>query len=684
MTKFNYSTLAACCFSILSLLNACQDDYDDTALWDAVNNHEERLAALEQWQEETNHNIAAIQQLLNTTDCITAVTSLMEGGKEVGYTISFLHSDPITIYHGEKGDKGDKGEQGDKGDKGDTGKQGVAGQDGADGYTPQIGLTQGSDGNWYWTLDGQLMLDKDNKPIRANGEDGKDGQDGADGEDGQDGTPGQDGQPGADGEDGKDAPTPQISLGSSIDNGTYYDNDGTKQTRPDNNAWYLSVDDGQTWYRITGDKGDKGNKGDEGDKGDTGEQGPQGETGDTGPQGPQGEQGEQGIQGEKGDSWFSQAPENNGSYWTFFLKGGDSFNVPAYQALTIGEDTGMLEVTVGESKEFKLTFDTPEDYIAIKAEITTDGGNTSIDTRADDAEGWSVVADLEKQTITVTAQKAGKAWLDVTLLRANGSKLTASRVLEAINLVTGGQTISAAGKYVMRGSYSQGITINGTGITVVLEGASMNITNDNHAINIQNGNPTIYILGTNKISVNENNFGAGIYVAEGSSVTITGTSVDDILEVTGGNASSGIGGYTSDDFECHSCGNITIENITVKAKSNPPTITGGYAAAIGACGDKTVGSIKINNAVVTAIGSGKNTGYVAAAIGGGMKSSTPVQTDFEITISGSRIYVTKGGSYASYIGVGGSMTRPAGYDVISTAKITNSTIYNESGTVITQ
>ena len=192
LTKFNYSILAACCFSILSLLNACQDDYDDTALWDVVNNHEERLAALEQWQEETNHNIAAIQQLLNTTDCITSVSPLVEGGKEVGYTISFLHSDPITIYHGEKGDKGDKGEQGDKGDKGDTGEQGVAGQDGADGYTPQIGLTQQPDGNWYWTLDGQLMLDKDNNPIRANGEDGKDGQDGADGEDGQDGTPRQD------------------------------------------------------------------------------------------------------------------------------------------------------------------------------------------------------------------------------------------------------------------------------------------------------------------------------------------------------------------------------------------------------------------------------------------------------------------------------------------------------------
>ena len=244
--------------------------------------------------------------------------------------------------------------------------------------------------------------------------------------------------------------------------------------------------------------------------------------------------------------------------------------------------------------------------------------------------------------------------------------------------------ISDNGTYIVSGTRTEPVTITGGNPTIYLENADINITNDNHAINIQNGNPTIYILGTNKISVNKNNFGAGIYVAEGSSVTITGTSVDDILEVTGGNASSGIGGYTSSDFKCHSCGDITIENITVKATSNPPTITGGYAAAIGACGDKTVGSIKINKAVVTAIGSGKNAGYMAAAIGGGMYSSTPVQTDFEITISGSKIYVTKGGSYASYIGVGGSMTRPAGYDVISTAKITNSTIYNESGAVITQ
>ena len=114
------------------------DDYDDTALWEAVNGLEERIAALEQWQDETNNNIAALQKLLTTNDMITSVTPVMMGDETVGYTISFLHSDPITIYHGKKGDKG---------------------EDGVDGSTPQIGLTQQTDGNWYWTLNGELMTD---------------------------------------------------------------------------------------------------------------------------------------------------------------------------------------------------------------------------------------------------------------------------------------------------------------------------------------------------------------------------------------------------------------------------------------------------------------------------------------------------------------------------------------------
>ena len=384
-----------------------------------MNNHEQRLAALEEWQEQVNQNIQSLHQLINTTDYITSVTPYLEDGQEVGYTITFLHSDPIVIYHGKKGDKGDKGEQGDKGDKGDTGEQGDKGDTGADGHTPQIGLTQQEDGNWYWTLDGQLMTDPQGNPIRANGEDGKDGQDGADGEDGQDGTPGQDGRPGADGEDGTPAPVPQISLGSSLTTGTIMTDNGTKQA----DAWYLSVDDGQTWYRISGEDGEDG------------------DPGPTGPQGPTGQTGQTGATGKPGDTMFADPPitEEDGCYVFHLADGETTFSIPIYQeqTLTIGNGTGTLALS-SRTSGIRLTYPTgttATNYAALVAQITpqgADGTYTDIDTRADDANGWSVTANLQARTVTVTAENAAqedKALLRVTLIRNDGSELTASRIV---------------------------------------------------------------------------------------------------------------------------------------------------------------------------------------------------------------------------------------------------------------
>ena len=222
---------------------ACSDDYDDSALWDAVNGNTQRIEALEAWQDEVNGNIAALQQLLNTTDYITSVTPLTENGEEVGYVIEFHNSDPITIRHGAKGDKGDKGDQGEQGPQGEPGKDGedgADGSDGEDGSTPVIGLTQGEDGNWYWTLNGALMTDPDGKPIRANGEDG---------------------------DAGTSAPTPQILLGDNLpSDGKVMTDSGKAQA----DAWYLSVNDGAEWYRISGDKGADGDDGSAGADGDDG------------------------------------------------------------------------------------------------------------------------------------------------------------------------------------------------------------------------------------------------------------------------------------------------------------------------------------------------------------------------------------------------------------------------------
>ena len=412
------------CSSVL--FTACTDDYDDTALWDTVNNHEQRLAALEQWQSEVNHNLEALQQLVNTTDYITSVTPYLEGGKEVGYTISFLRSEPIVIYHGQKGDKGDQGEKGDKGEQGEQGIQGEKGDTGDAGYTPQIGLTQGEDGNWYWTLDGQPMTDPQGSPIRANGEKGEQG------DKGEQGTP------------GTSAPVPQIALGSTLATGTVMTDNGVKQSA----AWYLSVDGGQTWYRISGDKGDKGDTGAQGPQGPQGEQGEQGPAGPTGPQGPEGEQG---PAGQAGDSKFlSVELSEDGTHYIFTLtNGGDPIEVPAYRALQIGQqpiggEPGDPILMNGETMEIPITLPTgnPDDYSSILAQLTPEGDEGTLSsiatTRSAEASGWGVTAEFTesgaKVTVTRPADTYVRAQLTITLVAKDGTTTIASRVIQNVTV----------------------------------------------------------------------------------------------------------------------------------------------------------------------------------------------------------------------------------------------------------
>ena len=351
-------TLAAVAMMLLPA--ACADDYDDSALWDKVNDHEERLAALEKWQEQTNQSIAAMQELLNTTDLITGVSAVSEGGQTVGYTITFLHSDPITIYNGTPGADGEDG------------------ADGADGQTPQIGLAQAEDGNWYWTLNGETLTDADGNPIRANG------LDGADGEDGEDGATGPEGPQG---DDGTSAPTPQIKLGSNV-TGTIMTDNG--QTIAD--AWYLSVDGGATWYRVSG------------------------------------------TDGTNGDAWFAKAPEKVGNYYLFTLADQSTFRVAAYQPFCIlaeGETIGTFDnatVPVNEATTLYLSIDEGIEYSSIVAQVTPVDADAVL-TRAD---GWSakVAESTDGITVTVTPPtQAGYALLDVSLLLTDGGKLTASRLL---------------------------------------------------------------------------------------------------------------------------------------------------------------------------------------------------------------------------------------------------------------
>ena len=358
-------TLAAVAMMLLPA--ACADDYDDSALWDKVNDHEERIAALEKWQEQTNQSIAAMQELLNTTDMITGVSAVSEGGQTVGYTITFLHSDPITIYNGTPGADGEDG------------------ADGADGQTPQIGLAQAEDGNWYWTLNGETLTDADGNSIRANG------LDGADGEDGEDGATGPEGPQG---DDGTSAPTPQIKLGSNV-TGTIMTDNG--QTIAD--AWYLSVDGGATWYRVSG------------------------------------------TDGTNGDAWFSDEPKKEGNYYVFTLTDQSTFRVAAYQPFCIlaeGETIGTFDnatVPVNEATTLYLSIDEGIEYSSIVAQISS---VDAVLTRAGVSD-WKVAKGTEQNTLTVTPGTQPYALLDVSLLLTDGSKLTASRLLEDPGYTDDGQ-----------------------------------------------------------------------------------------------------------------------------------------------------------------------------------------------------------------------------------------------------
>ena len=220
-----------------TIFASCQ--YDDTAIWDEIRTHEDRIAKLEALCGQINTNISSLQAIvaaLQNNDSVTSVVSIMEDGKAVGYTINFAKSGNVTIYHGKDGQDGADGENGKDGQDGASGKDGV---DGKDGCTPVIGVRQDTDGIYYWTLDGEWLLDENGKKIRTTGADGKDGSDGADGKDGlngENGKDGQDGAPGKDGANGKDGITPKLKV--------------------EDEYWYISYDNGQTWeilYEYGGD-----------------------------------------------------------------------------------------------------------------------------------------------------------------------------------------------------------------------------------------------------------------------------------------------------------------------------------------------------------------------------------------------------------------------------------------------
>lgn len=199
-------------FSLLAVLPLCVSCYDDSFIWNELREHEVRISRLETMCLEMNANIVSLQailEVLERNEYLTDIVAVEENGTVTGYKLTFTSGKTVTIYHG---------------------KDGKDGEDGQDGYAPVVGIAMDEDGEYYWTLDGEWMLDEKGDKISAMGKDGKDGQDGEDGK------------------DGKDAVTPEFKV--------------------EDGYWHISFDGGKSWEKLgqaTGDQGPQGKPGVGGD-----------------------------------------------------------------------------------------------------------------------------------------------------------------------------------------------------------------------------------------------------------------------------------------------------------------------------------------------------------------------------------------------------------------------------------
>ena len=206
----------------LCVFSACHND-----IWDAIDGLDSRVTKLEELCKEMNTNITSLQTIvsvLQSNDFITGIVEIKKNGEVIGYTITFGKHNPITIYHGQDGQDGADGKDGQDGQNGSA-------------NAPVIGVAQDTDGIYYWTLNGEWLLDDNGNKLPVSGKDGQNGVDGT---------------------------MPQLKI--------------------EEGYWYVSYDNGVTWTQLgkaIGENGKDGVDGEDGKDGQNGTDGKDGQDGDS-------------------------------------------------------------------------------------------------------------------------------------------------------------------------------------------------------------------------------------------------------------------------------------------------------------------------------------------------------------------------------------------------------------------
>jgi len=151
-------------FPILALTMGSCTDYQDEV--DAL---DRRVTTLEELVSRTNKSIEGISTLLGAAEngwLITGMVDVPAKDDPAGlgyYTITLGKLDPTTGKLSEKAED----------------KKTITIYNGKDAEAPNIEVRKGEDGNYYWYIDGEPLIDeKTGQPVKASGKDGEDGKDG--------------------------------------------------------------------------------------------------------------------------------------------------------------------------------------------------------------------------------------------------------------------------------------------------------------------------------------------------------------------------------------------------------------------------------------------------------------------------------------------------------------------------
>lgn len=144
------------CMSVM--LWSCE--YDDSALWNKVDEMDDRLEALEEKVAAMNKDISAIQEIVNAVQNGKFITKVEQTAD--GFRLVFSDNTSIELKHGKNGSNG---------------SDGANGRDGSD--APVIGVKEDVDGRYYWTQTGngktEWLLDANGNKIPVTGENGSAG-----------------------------------------------------------------------------------------------------------------------------------------------------------------------------------------------------------------------------------------------------------------------------------------------------------------------------------------------------------------------------------------------------------------------------------------------------------------------------------------------------------------------------